>query len=112
MLCAAGVCHIIWLMQLGDCCIAACDICAQRPYLFRGTLAQLICYPAKFLAHLAAHRPPGTGETLADELEQLVDQVLLGHLPVLWGGWHVEQDWPHILSGGEAQRIEVRVHCW
>eukprot|EP00656_Telonema_subtile_P018873 TRINITY_DN20251_c0_g1_i3.p1 TRINITY_DN20251_c0_g1~~TRINITY_DN20251_c0_g1_i3.p1 ORF type:complete len:412 (-),score=67.49 TRINITY_DN20251_c0_g1_i3:156-1391(-) len=79
----------------------------QKPYLFKGTLAELMCYPAKFLPHMRAHCAPASQLSMAEELQQLLDQVGLGRLAEEWGGWDCERDWPNILSGGEAQRVEI-----
>jgi len=79
----------------------------QTPYLFRGSLEEQLTYPAKFLRHLPAHKPPQSGVRLKDELHDLLVQVGLSHLPERVGGWDVSVDWPTMLSLGEQQRIAL-----
>lgn len=62
----------------------------QKPYLFKGTLAENIVYPAP------------SDEVDPSELEALLESVGLAALkPRL----HDEADWINVLSGGEAQRV-------
>ena len=62
----------------------------QKPYLFKGTLAENIVYPAP------------SDEVDPSELEALLESVgLAGLKPRL----HDEADWINVLSGGEAQRV-------
>lgn len=62
----------------------------QKPYLFKGTLAENIVYPAP------------SDEVDIAELENLLESVGLAALKTRL---YDEADWINVLSGGEAQRV-------
>ncbi len=64
----------------------------QRPYMILGTLRDQLCYPA-------------AGDTPDEHLRGALQDVGLEDLPVRFGGFDVEQNWPGILSIGEQQRL-------
>lgn len=75
----------------------------QKPYMTIGTLRDQIIYPD---SHGDMRRKGVKDENLHD----LLDKVQLTYLIQREGGFDGVQDWMDVLSGGEKQRIAVRVN--
>ena len=83
----------------------------QRPYMTLGTLRDQVIYPHTRAEMLRR------GNASDDDLQKYLDLVQLGYLltresqPGSEGqGWDTVADWMDVLSGGEKQRIAVRLY--
>jgi len=70
----------------------------QKPYLSSGTLREQFTYPDSLEV---MHQNSRTDQ----DLEEILKIVDLGHILKREGGWDSVQDWLHVLSGGEKQRV-------
>jgi putative ATP-binding cassette transporter len=61
----------------------------QKPYIPLGTLRDALCYP-----HPDGYRP--------EELQKVLEKCGLGYLAA---SLETDEDWSHVLSGGEQQRL-------
>ena len=74
----------------------------QKPYMTIGTLRDQIIYPDS----QGDMRRKGIKD---ENLHDLLDKVQLTYLIQRDGGLDGVQDWMDVLSGGEKQRIAVRI---
>ncbi|KAG5353230.1 hypothetical protein C0989_009193 [Termitomyces sp. Mn162] len=74
----------------------------QRAYMVTGSLLDQIIYPHSYPEYL------GSGKTEKDLME-ILEKVFLAYLPEREGGWRTRKEWRDVLSGGEKQRVCIRV---
>lgn len=74
----------------------------QRAYMVTGSLLDQIIYPHSYPEFLES------GKTEKD-LMDILEKVFLAYLPEREGGWTTRKEWRDVLSGGEKQRVCMRV---
>lgn len=65
-------------------------------------LSSRIIYPHSY----AQFRKSGQSE---QDLIEILNVVHLAYLPAREGGWHTVKEWKDVLSGGEKQRVRIRL---
>ena len=74
----------------------------QRPYLAAGTFRDQIIYPH-------THEMMKERGVSDEDLQGILEVVQLGTIVEREGGWEVERDWKDVLSGGDKQRVRLRM---
>ena len=72
----------------------------QRPYLSTGTLRDQVIYP-----HTEVDMKDAGRRDI--DLEAILEEARLDHLPSREGGWDTRKEWKDVLSGGEKQRMGI-----